>query len=105
MKRLILAVAAALLVWLYGAIHVVHGEKVGLATCWKVGWSLGDTFVDLDQVKDSSSPKVLDALDHCTIEPDPGAWNRDRFLLFVLAGGGLILAAELAYRRSRRRAG
>lgn len=54
MRRLaIVAVFLVFSIWLYGAIHVIYGYGLGVTTCWKVGWSFSDTFVDyqrLDQV-------------------------------------------------------
>jgi hypothetical protein len=34
-----------------GFVHIVHGGAVGLTVCTKDGWSLTDTFVDIDDFK------------------------------------------------------
>src|SRR5258705_7212668 len=43
------------LVVLLGAVHIVHGGNSGLHLCWKDGWTLGDTFVDLEDIKASKA--------------------------------------------------
>jgi len=65
--RLYVSIALALaLVGLLGAVHVVHGNR-GIHVCWKDGWSLSDTLVDLDDVQANkpTDTKLLDALDKC----------------------------------------
>lgn len=94
--------------WLYGAIHVVYSERIGIGTCWKIGWSLSDTFLDYDhelfmrEEHDSSEPeKVLEALDKCSLHEDPGAWERDKIVLVFLPIAAIAAWAEIAHRRRR----
>jgi hypothetical protein len=55
------------LIYLFGALHVVHGDASGLRVCWKDGWSLADTIVNSDDVaaKKPFDKKVLSALATC----------------------------------------
>lgn len=47
--RLILLALAAVLVIVFGRVHVVvHGGRLGLALCPKDSWALSDTFVNVD---------------------------------------------------------
>ena len=92
-------VAGALLllaIWLYGAIHVVYGKGLGVTTCWKVGWSFSDTFIDVERISDAEAetlmePKVLAAVDKCRIVPDKDAWDRDRVIMVI----GVLAAIPL----------
>ena len=97
-------IGAIVAVWLYGAIHVVYGNTFGIETCWKVGWSLSDTFVDGDlhwSGDDDRPPdKVLDALEKCRLEPDPGAWTRDRDILIAVGLALFGLLGAKAYGRA-----
>ncbi|HET9748355.1 MAG TPA: hypothetical protein VFS06_03540, partial [Casimicrobiaceae bacterium] len=97
MTRVAIGAGAMLLVWLYGAIHVVYGEHIGLATCWKVGWSFSDTFVEFDRLSFGYNvlpDKVLAAADKCKLVPDESAWGRDKLILFIVA----VAAAIAIYR-------
>lgn len=59
------------LVAVVGDVHVVHGGGAGLHVCQKDGWSLGDTFVDLDDyigkplIQNIDKAKVLRAMFSC----------------------------------------
>jgi hypothetical protein len=108
--KLIAAVAMVVAIWLYGAIYIVYGEGLGISTCWKHGWSLGNTFVDYEQVlierpntgwegREMPVPwKVLDDISDCKLVEDPKAWSRDQtigIIVFgVLASGALWLASK-----------
>lgn len=46
-------------------IHIVFGGMGGVHLCWKYGWSLSDTLVDLDEQYPSA--KVAEALHRCHI--------------------------------------
>ncbi len=61
------AVVSVGLVLLFGAVHVCHGDRSGMHLCWKDGWTLEDTFVNLDDVYDNKPTtwKVLGALGKC----------------------------------------
>jgi hypothetical protein len=86
--RIAAAVAVVFVIWLYGAIHVVYGKGLGVTTCWKVGWSFSDTFVDVERISDAElllTGKVMAAMDKCRIVPDPDAWDRDQVILGLLA--------------------
>jgi hypothetical protein len=116
-KVIVAAVTVIAAVWLYGAVYIVYGEGLGIGTCWKPGWSLGNTFVDYEQVlielpdtgwegREMPVPwKVLDDIKDCKLVEDAGAWSRDKtigFVLFiVLASGALFLASR--YKRSDER--
>jgi hypothetical protein len=59
------AVIACLLAWcFFAAAHIVHGGGMGWHLCWKKGWTLDDTFVDLDDLR-NPSVKLGYALDKC----------------------------------------
>lgn len=66
-----LLVLSAILVIVAGFVHVVHGGDVGLTVCAKDGWSLSDTFVDLDDyigkpiISQLDKAKVLRAMFAC----------------------------------------
>lgn len=65
-RRVVMLVVFGGLIWLMGATHVLHGDKSGVAFCWKAGWSLADTFVDTDKLATEPPPrKVFDALAAC----------------------------------------
>lgn len=102
-KRVAAALAIAGALWLYGAIHVVYGEGLGVATCWKHGWSFSDTFVDVDQLKPGSflPEKVLTATEQCTLTEDPGAWTRDRIILLAALGLALAFGVRVGGKRAR----
>lgn len=78
-----LFVVLAVLIIGAGFVHVAHGGGVGLKVCWKDGWALSDTFVDLDdyigrpfiQVVDKT--KVLRAMFECGAL-EPPAWMKDQ---------------------------
>jgi hypothetical protein len=113
-RNLALGAVVAFLVWLYGAIHVLYGEKLGLGTCWKHGWSFSETFVDYDGIaaywrasRDHSfeagvewdhyltengkiPSKTLDAMRECKLVEDPGAWDRDKIILYILLAAGAL---------------
>jgi hypothetical protein len=109
-KTIAAIVTLAVAIWLYGAVYIVYGEGLGLGTCWKHGWSFGNTFVDYERVvierldtgwegREMPVPwKVLDDIKDCTLVEDPDAWPRDRTIgfiaLIVLASGGLYLASK-----------
>lgn len=109
-KTTIAVVLLVAAIWLYGAIYVVYGEGLGLATCWKQGWSFRNTFVDYEQVliegpdrgwegREMPVPwKVLNDLKDCELVEDPKAWSRDQtiglILLTVVLSGGLLLASK-----------
>lgn len=95
-------VIAATALWLYGAIHVVFGEGLGLATCWKHGWSLSDTFVDFARLNFTGDlpDKVVVAMNHCTLTEDPGAWSRDRIIL-IAALVVVLVALGVAVRTAK----
>lgn len=73
-------VLLAILVAVVGECHVVHGGNVGVKFCAKDGWSLDDTFVDLDDyigkplISQVEHAKVLRAMFRC------GALERPKFL-------------------------
>src|ERR1700733_6161326 len=108
--KVIVAVVTVVAVWLYGAVYIVYGEGLGIGTCWKHGWSLGNTFVDYETVvmerldtgwegRELPVPwKVLDDISDCKLVQDPGAWSRDKTIgfvaLIVLASGALFLASK-----------
>ncbi len=46
--RVFTLIVGGLLLLITGFTHVVYGGNVGITVCAKDGWSLGDTFVDLD---------------------------------------------------------
>lgn len=62
-RRVVMLAVFGGLIWLMGATHVLHGDKSGVAFCWKSGWSLTDTLVDTDTLV--TEPKVIDALAAC----------------------------------------
>ncbi len=65
-RRVVMVVVLGGLIWLMGATHVLHGDRSGVAFCWKSGWSLADTFVDTDKLASEPPPrKVFDALAVC----------------------------------------
>lgn len=72
------AVLAAVLIVIVGFVHVVHGGGVGLTVCEKDGWSLSDTFVDLDDfigkplLANLDRAKVLRAMFACGTLERPG---------------------------------
>lgn len=81
--------------WLYGAVHVIYGEGLGVTTCWKVGWSFSETFVDIERIQfardtQTLSPKLASALDKCQVVPDASAWQRDRIIMVILAMALLV---------------
>jgi hypothetical protein len=116
-KMIVAVVTMVAAVWLYGAVYIVYGEGLGITTCWKHGWSLGNTFVDYERVlmerldvgwegRELPVPwKVLDDIRDCTLVEDTGAWSRDKTIGFVafivLASGALFLASR--YKRSDER--
>jgi hypothetical protein len=116
-KTIVAIVTIVAAVWLYGAIYIVYGEGLGLATCWKHGWSLGNTFVDYERVlmerldrgwegRELPVPlKVLDDISDCKLVEDPGAWSRDKTIGFfgfvALASGAFVLASRRAGKRGR----
>lgn len=61
-----IAAGIGLLVFASSA-HFVHGAGVGWRLCWKKGWTLSDTFVNLDDYRrsDDIPVKVAWALDEC----------------------------------------
>lgn len=67
------------LVIVAGFTHVVHGGSSGLTVCGKDGWSLSDTFVDVDDYVGKSlielapKAKVVRALFACSVLQRP-AW-------------------------------
>ncbi len=66
LRRVVMLVVLAGLIWLMGATHILHGDKSGIAFCWKSGWSLTDTLVDTDKLATEPPPrKVIDALAAC----------------------------------------
>jgi|SRR5580704_6943801 hypothetical protein len=109
-KVIVAVVTVFAAVWLYGAVYVVYGEGLGVATCWKHGWSLGNTFVDYESVlierldvgwegRELPVPwKVLDDISDCKLVEDPGAWSRDQTIglvvFVVLASGALFFASK-----------
>ena len=100
--RLGIAAGAILLPWLYGAIHVVYGKGLGLATCWKQGWSFSDTFVDIERVSDAElllTPKVIAALEKCKIVPDPDAWDRDKVIITLVVIAIILTLVAFSARR------
>jgi hypothetical protein len=62
-RRLVMLLVLGGLIWLMGATHILHGDKSGIAFCWKSSWSLADTLVDTD--KPVTERKVIDALAAC----------------------------------------
>lgn len=66
-----LVVLLAILIVVAGFVHIVHGGGVGLAVCEKDGWSLSDTFVDVDDyigkplISQIEHAKVLRAMFAC----------------------------------------
>lgn len=64
LRRLITLLVFGGLIWLMGATHVLHGDRTGVAFCWKEGWRLGDTFVNTDEIA-KTNKRVLDALARC----------------------------------------
>ncbi len=100
-------------VWAYGAIYIVYGEGLGIATCWKHSWSLGNTFVDYERVlierldfgwegRELPVPrKVLDEISDCKLVEDPGAWSRDQTIGIILLG--VLCSAALLLMRERKR--
>lgn len=65
-RRVVMVVVFGGLIWLMGATHVLHGDRSGIAFCWKSGWSLTDTLVDTDKLATDPPPqKVFDALAAC----------------------------------------
>lgn len=62
-RRVVAFLVLGGLIWLMGATHVLHGDKSGIAFCWKSDWSLSDTLVDTD--KPVTEPKVIAALAAC----------------------------------------
>lgn len=62
-RNLVMLLVVGGLIWLMGATHVLHGDKSGIAFCWKAGWSLSDTLVDTD--KPVTEQRVIDALAGC----------------------------------------
>lgn len=92
----VIAVASSIAVaWLYGAVHVFYGEGLGIATCWKAGWSLSDTFVDIAVFRGEGhvADKVALAADSCKLIPDASAWERDKLILLtaVIAIVGIVV--------------
>lgn len=66
LRRVVMLVVAGGLIWLMGATHVLHGDRSGVAFCWKAGWSLTDTLVDTDKLATEPPPrKVFEALAAC----------------------------------------
>lgn len=63
LRNLVMLLVFGGLIWLMGATHVLHGDRSGIAFCWKASWSLGDTLVDTD--KPVTDQKVADALAAC----------------------------------------
>lgn len=57
-------VLAGVLLIVAGFTHVVYGGSVGLTVCAKDGWSLSDTFVDLD---DFIGKPLLSQLDRAKV--------------------------------------
>src|SRR5262249_35989920 len=53
----IVAAAIVAIVVTIGFVHVVHGGKVGLKLCWKDGWAIQDTLVDVNDY--ASKPPFL----------------------------------------------
>jgi hypothetical protein len=104
-RRAIAAVVLVVALWLYGAIHVIYGKGLGITTCWKVGWSYSDTFVDFERVPDAAElmpTKVVAAIDKCQIVPDESAWTRDTVILaFAFAIGFLWLIFRLTKRAEK----
>ncbi|MGE0547596.1 MAG: hypothetical protein AB7O24_04360 [Kofleriaceae bacterium] len=76
-------VLLAVLVFLVGRVHFVYGGDVGFKACGKDGWSLSDTFVDLDDYIGKSllanidKAKVLRALFACKVITHPAVNRRD----------------------------
>lgn len=105
-RGLVACAIAVLAVWLYGAIHIVYGDGLGLASCWKTGWSFSDTFIDVADLRgDATTPtKILLALEQCKIVPDKGAWERDKVLLLTaaIAIGGAVVWRFLTKQRPHR---
>jgi hypothetical protein len=113
-KLIVAVVTVVAAVWLYGAIYIVYGEGLGVATCWKHAWSARNTFVDYERVlmerldvgwegRDMPVPwDVMDDIKGCNFVEDPKAWSRDQtigiILFAVLASGALFLASK--YKRS-----
>lgn len=70
-------VSIAVLIVVAGFTHVVHGGSVGLTVCEKDGWSLSDTFVDLDDfigkplISQLDKAKVLRAMFACGVLKRP----------------------------------
>lgn len=46
--RLVSLIVLGGLVYLFGAVHVLHGDRTGLRVCWKDGWTLSHTLIDSD---------------------------------------------------------
>lgn len=95
-------------VWIYGAIHIVYGERLGIATCWKHGWSFSDTFVNDDEMRrfsrygiystgDTPSEKLLDAVEKCQLIEDDGAWSRDKIIFVCLFVGSIVAIGGLIF--------
>ncbi|NVB79957.1 MAG: hypothetical protein HOV81_16295 [Kofleriaceae bacterium] len=80
MKTLVLV---AVLIVVAGFTHVVYGGGVGVTVCQKDGWSLGDTFVDLDDyigkplISQLDKAKVLRAMFACGTLKRPEFLDRD----------------------------
>jgi hypothetical protein len=77
--RLILLALAAMTVIAFGRVHIaVHGGRLGVALCAKDGWSMRDTFVNVDDYikeqplrlrPEKQKQKVAIALLRCNAAP------------------------------------
>ncbi|HEX4455695.1 MAG TPA: hypothetical protein VH143_32765 [Kofleriaceae bacterium] len=76
-------VVLAIFVAVLGECHVVHGGDVGIKFCAKDGWSLDDTFVDLDDyigrplISQMEHAKVLRAMFRCEALERPKFLDRE----------------------------
>ena len=87
---ILLGLVAAAIVAVIGKIHVVYGGDVGITTCEKADWGLGDTFVDLDNYTGRPLLSLIDKADvvrdlvRCgkltlpSEQPDPSVHEVDR---------------------------
>jgi len=72
------------LVVVIGFVHIVHGGGVGLDVCAKDGWSIGDTFVDVDDyigkplISMLDRPKIVRAMIACELLRLPDGFNPER---------------------------
>lgn len=70
-------VVLAVLIIAAGFTHIVYGGSVGITVCAKDGWSLSDTFVDLDDyigkplISQLDKAKVLRAMFACEVLARP----------------------------------